>query len=207
MLGLVASLLLLAACGTANTDDGQVQGDGESEGETTVVPEGMTPLVTMEMEDGGQVVIELYPEIAPKTVNNFVSLVEEGFYDGLTFHRIIPGFMIQGGDPAGNGTGGPGHTVEGEFASNGFDNDLLHETGVISMARSGHPDSAGSQFFIMVGASPHLDGDYAGFGQVIEGIEVVHEIENAETVGETPASGHEQVIKQMTVKFVEDSSS
>ena len=135
------------------------------------------PTVTMTIEDKGDIVIELYPEKAPETVANFVSLVEDGFYDGLTFHRIIPGFMIQGGDPEGTGMGGPGYSIKGEFASNGFtQNDLEHVRGIISMARSQHPDSAGSQFFIMHEDSPHLDGAYAAFGQVIEGMEVADSI-------------------------------
>lgn len=129
------------------------------------------PVVTIEMEDGGIIQAELYPEIAPNTVNNFLSLVKKGFYDGSIFHRVIPGFMIQGGDPEGVGTGGPGYSIKGEFAANGFPNDLKHTKGVISMARSSRPDSAGSQFFIMVDDAPHLDGSYAAFGKVIEGIE------------------------------------
>ena len=134
------------------------------------------PVVTIEMENGNQIKVELFPDIAPNTVNNFISLVQKGFYDGLIFHRVIPGFMIQGGCPQGSGTGGPGYTIKGEFKKNGFDNDLKHSKGVISMARSGHPDSAGSQFFIMHELSPHLDGQYAAFGQVIEGIEEVDRI-------------------------------
>ena len=136
----------------------------------------MKQIVTITMENGKVMKAELYPEIAPKTVENFVSLVKEGFYDGLTFHRVIPGFMIQGGCPKGNGTGGPGHTIVGEFAMNGFKNDLKHTTGVLSMARSMMPNSAGSQFFIMVADAPHLDGQYAAFGKLIEGIEVAQEI-------------------------------
>ena len=136
----------------------------------------MKQIVTIEMENGKVMKAELYPEFAPKTVENFVNLVKEGFYDGLTFHRVIPGFMIQGGCPKGNGTGGPGHTIVGEFAMNGYKNDLKHTTGVLSMARSMMPNSAGSQFFIMVADAPHLDGQYAAFGKVIEGIEVAQEI-------------------------------
>ncbi len=121
---------------------------------------------------------ELYPEVAPNTVRNFVSLVQKGFYDGLTFHRVIPGFMIQGGDPKGTGSGGPGYTIPGEFTQNGFQNDLLHTRGVLSMARTMDPDSAGSQFFIMTSDAPHLDGQYAAFGQIIEGMAVADEIVN-----------------------------
>lgn len=134
------------------------------------------PIVTIEMENGKVIKAELYPEIAPNTVNNFVSLVSKGFYDGVIFHRVIPGFMIQGGDPQGRGIGGPGYEIKGEFTSNGFQNNLKHTKGVLSMARTMVPDSAGSQFFIMVEDAPHLDGQYAAFGKVIEGIEVADEI-------------------------------
>ena len=134
------------------------------------------PIVTFEMEDGKIIKAELYPEIAPNTVNNFISLVKKGFYDGLIFHRVIQGFMIQGGDPLGTGTGGPGYTIKGEFTANGFKNDLQHDKGVLSMARTMAPDSAGSQFFIMHELSPHLDGQYAAFGKVIEGIDNVDAI-------------------------------
>lgn len=134
------------------------------------------PIVTIEMENGSMIKIELYPSIAPKTVKNFVSLVTQGFYDGLIFHRVIPGFMIQGGDPNGTGMGGSKENIPGEFSANGFKNDLTHDIGVISMARTSAPNSASSQFFIVVKASSHLDGQYAAFGKVIEGIEEVHRI-------------------------------
>jgi len=134
------------------------------------------PVVTIEMENGGQIKVELYPEIAPNTVNNFISLVQQGFYNGTIFHRVIPGFMIQGGDPHGTGMGGPGYSIKGEFTANGFSNDLKHSRGVISMARAMNPNSAGSQFFIMVEAAPHLDGQYAAFGRVMEGMDVVDRI-------------------------------
>ena len=134
------------------------------------------PVVTFEMENGDVIKAELYPEIAPNTVNNFISLVKKGFYDGLIFHRVIPGFMIQGGDPLGKGLGGPGYGIKGEFLQNGFKNELKHSRGVLSMARAGDPDSAGSQFFIMHEDAPHLDGGYAAFGKVIEGIEAVDRI-------------------------------
>ena len=137
------------------------------------------PIVTIEMEDGGVIKAELYPEIAPNTVNNFISLVKKGFYDGVIFHRVIPGFMIQGGDPNGTGMGGPGYCIKGEFSANGFQNDLKHTRGVLSMARTMIPDSAGSQFFIMHQDAPHLDRQYAAFGKVIEGIEVVDKIARA----------------------------
>lgn len=136
------------------------------------------PIVTIEMENGQKIKIELYPEIAPETVNNFISLVSKGFYDGVIFHRVIPGFMIQGGDPSGNGTGGPGYSIKGEFTANGFENNLKHDRGVISMARTANPNSAGSQFFLMVENSPHLDGQYASFGKVIEGMEEIDRIVN-----------------------------
>ena len=137
------------------------------------------PVVTIEMESGGIIKAELYPEIAPNTVNNFLSLVNSGFYNGVIFHRVIPGFMIQGGDPQGSGMGGPGYRIRGEFKRNGFKNELKHDRGVLSMARSSMPDTAGSQFFIMHAVSPHLDGDYAGFGMVTEGLDVVDQIANA----------------------------
>ncbi|MDD7520600.1 MAG: peptidylprolyl isomerase, partial [Lachnoclostridium sp.] len=132
------------------------------------------PVVTITMENGDNIKVELYPEIAPNTVNNFISLVNKKFYDGLIFHRVIEGFMIQGGCPEGIGIGGPGYQIKGEFAANGFANDLKHSAGVISMARAQHPDSAGSQFFIMHKDAPHLDGSYAAFGKVIEGMDVVN---------------------------------
>ena len=137
------------------------------------------PIVTIEMTDGKKMVAELYPEVAPNTVNNFISLVKKGFYDGLIFHRVIPGFMIQGGDPEGTGMGGPGYTIHGEFSGNGFKNDLAHTPGVLSMARTMAPNSAGSQFFIMVDDAPHLDGQYAAFGKVIEGLETAQAIVRA----------------------------
>ncbi len=136
------------------------------------------PIVTIEMENGGIIKAELYPSVAPNTVNNFVSLIQKGFYDGTIFHRVIPGFMIQGGDPQGTGMGGPDYEIKGEFTANGFQNDLNHTRGVLSMARTAVPDSAGSQFFIMHEDSPHLDGQYASFGMVIEGMEFVDEIAN-----------------------------
>lgn len=139
------------------------------------------PIATIEMEDGSTIKIELYPNIAPNTVKNFISLANSNFYDGLIFHRVIPDFMIQGGDPEGTGMGGPGYAIKGEFSSNGIENNLKHERGVISMARSQDKDSAGSQFFIMHKDSPHLDGEYAAFGKVIEGIEVVDKIAAVET--------------------------
>lgn len=155
--------------------------------------------VKIEMENGDIMRGELYPEIAPKTVENFINLVEDGFYDGLIFHRVIPGFMIQGGCPDGTGMGGPGHTIEGEFTANGFRNDLKHERGVLSMARAMNPNSAGSQFFIMVADAPHLDGQYAAFGKITEGMEaadtIVNQKRNMMDKPDTP-----QVMKKVTIE-------
>lgn len=156
------------------------------------------PIITMNMENGGVIKAELYPEVAPNTVNNFIDLINRGFYDGLIFHRVIPGFMIQGGCPEGTGMGGPGYSIKGEFTSNGFKNDLKHSKGVLSMARAMHPDSAGSQFFIMVANAPHLDGQYASFGKVIEGMEVADKIVAQKTdMYDRPYE--DQVIKSVTV--------
>ena len=157
------------------------------------------PIVTFTMENGKTFKAELYPDIAPQSVNNFVSLIKKGFYDGLIFHRVIPGFMIQGGDPEGTGMGGPGYSIKGEFASNGFKNDLKHTKGVLSMARSMMPDSAGSQFFIMHETSPHLDGDYAAFGKITEGQDVVDEIALPQT-GFQDRPVDPQVMKTVTVE-------
>lgn len=139
------------------------------------------PIVTFKLSNGGVVTAELYPDIAPNTVNNFIALIKEGFYNGLFFHRVIPGFVVQGGDPQGTGMGGPNYCIPGEFKSNGFDNPLEHSKGVLSMARASDPNSAGSQFFIMLGDAPHLDGDYAAFGKVIEGMEFVDSIAEIKT--------------------------
>ncbi len=143
--------------------------------------ENKNPIVTITMENGDVMKAELYPEIAPNTVNNFISLVKKGYYDGLIFHRVIRGFMLQGGCPQGTGTGGPGYAIKGEFSHNGFPNNLKHEPGVLSMARTMFPDSAGSQFFIMHQTSPHLDGEYAAFGKIIEGMDVVNAIAETAT--------------------------
>lgn len=156
------------------------------------------PIVTFEMKDGDVFYVELYPDVAPNTVNNFISLVKKGFYNGLCFHRVIEGFMIQGGDPKGNGTGGPGYTIRGEFSKNGFKNDLKHKRGVISMARSMMPNSAGSQFFIMHADAPHLDGQYAAFGQVIDGMDVIDKIAEV-NVDYNDKPLRDQVIKTVTV--------
>lgn len=157
------------------------------------------PVITIEMESGDVIKAELYPEIAPNTVNNFISLVKKGFYDGLIFHRIIAGFMIQGGDPDGTGMGGPGYSIKGEFNYNGFDNSLKHSRGVLSMARAQHPDSAGSQFFIMHANAPHLDGQYAAFGKLIEGEDVLDKIASVDTdYSDRPRKP--QVMKTVTVE-------
>lgn len=156
------------------------------------------PIVTIEMEDGNKIEAELYPAVAPNTVNNFISLINKQFYDGTIFHRVIPGFMIQGGDPEGTGMGGPDYSIKGEFSSNGFKNDLKHTKGVMSMARTSYPDSAGSQFFIMSNDAPHLDGDYAAFGKVISGIEEVDKIVSSKRdYSDKPYE--DQRIKKMTV--------
>ena len=156
------------------------------------------PIVKFEMNDGSIFEAELYPDIAPNTVNNFISLVKKGFYDGLIFHRVIKGFMIQGGDPQGTGMGGPGYSIKGEFSNNGFTNDLKHTPGVLSMARAMDPDSAGSQFFIMHETSPHLDGSYAAFGKVINGLDVINTIADVRTDwNDRPME--DQMIKSVTV--------
>lgn len=167
-------LLTLCACSDKNDNKGESQLSNS---------DNKNPIVTIEMEDGGIIKAELYPEIAPNTVNNFISLINKGYYDGVIFHRVIPGFMIQGGDPQGTGRGGPGYKIKGEFTNNSFTNNLKHTRGVLSMARQGNPynpksayDTAGSQFFIMVADAPHLDKDYASFGKVIEGMDVVDRI-------------------------------
>ena len=157
------------------------------------------PIVTIEMESGGVMKAELYPDVAPNTVNNFIALAQAGFYDGLIFHRVIPGFMIQGGDPQGVGMGGPGYSIKGEFAQNGFQNDLAHTRGVLSMARAMDPNSAGSQFFIMVDDAPHLDGGYAAFGKVIEGMETADAIVSSKTDwNDRPRQ--KQMMKKVTVE-------
>ncbi len=156
------------------------------------------PVITITMENGDVIKAELYPDIAPNTVNNFISLIQKNFYDGLIFHRVINGFMIQGGDPEGSGMGGPGYSIKGEFSMNGFSNELKHTEGVLSMARSMAPDSAGSQFFIMHKTSPHLDGSYAAFGKVTEGMEIVNKIAECET-DNSDRPLQEQKIRTMTV--------
>ena len=157
------------------------------------------PIVTIEMANGKVIKAELYPEVAPQSVYNFISLIKKGFYNGLNFHRVISGFMIQGGCPLGNGTGGPGYNIKGEFSSNGFKNDLAHTRGILSMARASHPDSAGSQFFIMHDDAPYLDGQYAAFGKVTEGLDVVDEIASVrKNFRDMPLQP--QVMKSVTVE-------
>jgi len=186
ILGTIFFILLTAACSSDSKSDDKKEKQ-ETADQATEKDSGQaafeqdSPIVTITMEGGDQIQIELYPHIAPNTVDNFINLAEDGFYDGLIFHRVIPGFMIQGGDPDGNGTGGPGYAIKGEFSSNGYENDLKHHRGVISMARSADPDSAGSQFFIMAEDSSHLDEDYAAFGQVTDGMDVIDDIVSQET--------------------------
>lgn len=183
----IIGLFALIGCGNSSTTEQgkenteKTQEKSEQETKETKETNENLPIVTMKIKDYGTIELELYPEVAPNTVNNFISLANSGFYDGLTFHRVIKGFMIQGGDPDGVGTGGPGYSIVGEFTSNGFANSLKHTKGVISMARSKNPNSAGSQFFITSADASHLDGDYAAFGKVISGIEVVEKIENVKT--------------------------
>lgn len=190
---IVILALTLGGCST-NIDKKETEAQA-----TKKIQVEKNPVVTIVMENDKQIKVELYPEIAPNTVLNFISLVQKGFYDGLTFHRVIPGFMIQGGDPEGTGSGGPGYTIKGEFSSNGFKNNVKHETGIISMARSNNPDSVGSQFFIMVKNASHLDGEYAAFGKVIEGMETVNEIVNVKRDSKDKPI-HEQKMKKVTVE-------
>ena len=173
-----AAVLLLGGCGTGG--EKEQTGEEAAKGTDYAASVKEKPVVTITMENDEKIVLELDPATAPNTVANFISLVEDGFYDGLTFHRVIPGFMIQGGDPKGNGSGGPGYTIDGEFTANGFENNLKHERGVISMARTQDPNSAGSQFFIMVEEATTLDGEYASFGKVIEGMETADAIVTVE---------------------------
>lgn len=176
-----------------------IAGCGAKEQEKPLQKIEENPIATITMENNDVIKVELYPNIAPNTVNNFISLANSGFYDGLIFHRVIPGFMVQGGDPEGTGLGGPDYNIKGEFSSNGFENEVKHERGVISMARSQDPNSAGSQFFIMVADATHLDGDYAAFGKVTEGMEAVDKIVSVET-DEKEKPLEEQKIKEITVE-------
>ncbi len=210
---IIASGTLVVGCAKEstsdqnNTTDSNAQTESNSD-EAQEVQDGAGlpdaslehPLVTMTIENYGDLEIELYPEVAPNTVNNFISLVESGYYDGIQFHRIINGFMIQGGDPEGTGGGGPGYAIKGEFSGNGFENNIKHVPGVLSMARTQNPDSAGSQFFLMHKASPHLDGAYAAFGQVITGLELVDEIAQVQT-GIADRPNEPVVMEKVTVNL------
>lgn len=178
LVGISAMLISLVGCTNNNTSSQK----NDEEIETTVESTGELPIATIKIKDFGTIKAELYPDKAPNTVNNFISLANSGFYDGLIFHRVIKGFMNQGGDPDGVGTGGPGYSIKGEFSNNGYtNNDLKHTAGVLSMARANDPDSAGSQFFIMAEEASYLDGDYAAFGKVIEGMDVVNDINSVQT--------------------------
>src|SRR5699024_441310 len=199
--GLFVLIFVMVGCQANDNGEKSVKQNEANMNESTAdvdIDEDVIPIVTMEMEDGDEVTIELYPSIAPNTVNNFIALVEDGFYDGLIFHRVIPGFMVQGGDPEGTGMGGPGYGIKGEFSNNGFANRLKHDRGVLSMARSQDPDSAGSQFFIMTAQAEHLDDDYAACGKVSEGMDVIDEIVEVERDGSDKPK-EDQVIKKMTV--------
>ncbi|KZE69917.1 peptidylprolyl isomerase [Paenibacillus polymyxa] len=195
---LAIMLVLVAGCGTKATD---VEAASRTNTTTPAATKDKSkavshPIVTIVMNDGKKIKLELYPEVAPNTVNNFISLVQKGAYNGTIFHRVIPGFMIQGGDPQGNGTGGPGYSIKGEFKSNGFNNTLKHTRGVLSMARSADLDSAGSQFFIMVADADYLDGQYAAFGKVTSGMDVVDAIVNSKR------DSNDKPIKPATMKKV-----
>lgn len=204
-----AMLIVLAGCGansTGNNKTDNTQGATEDEG-PKLLGKDKHPVVTIELSNDKTIKLELYPEVAPNSVNNFISLINKGFYDGVIFHRVIPGFMIQGGDPDGVGTGGPGYSIPGEFSSNGFENKLKHTRGVLSMARSSDPDSGGSQFFIMVADAPSLDKNYASFGMVTEGMDAVDEIVNQKRDSsdkpETPISMKKVTVDTLGMTFEE----
>ncbi|MBQ0141117.1 MAG: peptidylprolyl isomerase [Kurthia sp.] len=192
-----ALILVLAGCGSKDEDVAKDTKDIKKETVNYADKVKENPIVTITLENEKKITIELEPKVAPNTVANFIALAHDGFYDGLIFHRVIPGFMIQGGDPTGTGTGGPDYAIKGEFSNNDFTNDLLHERGVISMARSQDADSAGSQFFIMVAPSTQLDGDYAVFGKVTSGMEAVDDIVNTKTNSE------DKPLKEQKMKTVE----
>lgn len=203
LIAILMSLLTLTGCGKVNisTDkpsDDTVAKTNESSDKGSSQESKNLPIATIAVDGYGEIKAELYPEIAPNTVNNFIDLANKKFYNNLKFHRVIKGFMIQGGDPKGDGTGGPGYSIEGEFTSNGFANSLKHTKGVLSMARTQDPNSAGSQFFIMSGDAPNLDGEYAAFGKVISGLEVVDKIQNVET-NSSDAPKKDVVITSITV--------
>lgn len=190
------SMFMLVGCG--NSGDKSGVNDTKSSSSDSNASDDKLPIATIDIEGYGEVKAELYPETAPNTVNNFIALANSGFYDNLKFHRIIKDFMIQGGDPEGNGTGGPGYKIDGEFTSNGFANNLKHTKGVLSMARAQDPNSAGSQFFIMTGDAPHLDGQYAAFGKVISGMDIIEKVGNVETKA-NDAPKKDVVIKSIKV--------
>jgi peptidyl-prolyl cis-trans isomerase B (cyclophilin B) len=195
---LIFSALSGCSPNLSNNTNPNTNNKSPEQNNVVVQPNTKNPIVTITMASGEEIKVELYPNIAPNTVNNFISLVKKGFYNGTIFHRVIPQFMIQGGDPNGNGSGGPGYSIKGEFTKNGFKNNLKHERGVISMARTKAPDSAGSQFFIMVATQSSLDGDYAAFGKVVSGMETVDKIVNSpRDKADKPLQN--QVIKSVTV--------
>jgi len=197
---ILSAVLLLAFCACNSDDADNNSSQAEVKGnEKTMNYDTKNPVVEIEIKDYGKVVAELYPDIAPNTVNNFISLIKKGFYDNNTMHRCIAGFMLQGGDPTGTGTGGPGYSIKGEFTANGFTNDLKHTEGVLSMARATPYDSAGSQFFIMLGSAPHLDGEYAAFGKVIEGIDVVKKVADTVVPGYNGILAHPLTITKVYV--------
>ena len=198
ILALCLVLTVLSGCSALNTAAPKATEApvAQQQADSAQTASGANPVATIEIENFGKIVVELYPDVAPITVENFVNLAKEGFYDGLTFHRIISGFMIQGGCPQGTGTGGPGYTIKGEFAQNGVKNDLSHTRGVISMARANDPDSAGSQFFIVHQDSTFLDGQYAAFGKVIEGLDVV------DAVASTPTYASDKPKKKVVIKTI-----
>lgn len=196
---LMSSLVLVGCVNPKSTDKEEVNEPATTSNDTDASKTNENlPVATITVEGYGVMEAELYPEIAPNTVNNFINLANKGFYNNLKFHRVIKGFMIQGGDPKGDGTGGPGYSIEGEFTSNGFANSLKHTKGVLSMARAQDPNSAGSQFFIMAGASPNLDGEYAAFGKVISGLDIVDKIQNTAT-NSSDAPKKDVVITSITV--------
>lgn len=192
--------LMLVSCGKSETnsksEDKSSVSENNDKSQDSITESGNLPIATIEIENYGTVKAELYPKIAPNTVDNFISLSNSGFYNGLTFHRVIKDFMIQGGDPKGDGTGGPDYAIKGEFTSNGFENSLKHTEGVLSMARSRQPDSAGSQFFIMTSTSSHLDGEYAAFGKVIEGMDIVKKIQEVKT------NSNDKPIENVVIKSI-----
>ncbi len=195
---LISTLFSVSGC-TPSSPSASVSPTPEaaqSQEEASPVSENKNPIVTITMEDGGVMTAELYPDVAPQSVANFISLANSGFYDGVIFHRVIPGFMIQGGDPTGTGMGGPDYSIKGEFTSNGFQNDLKHTEGVLSMARSRDPNSAGSQFFVMVADSPHLDGQYAAFGKLTDGLDV------AKAIVAVPRDGQDKPKADQKIKSI-----